>query len=80
MAIALGDNIGITGPLPTDSRYFSTLTNKTWASCTEVTDELAGGVGGVRYTGLTVNIAGTEYWFRDGIEDGDLIEKWRISE
>jgi len=75
MAIGLGDNIGVTGPLPTDNRYFSTLTNKPWASCTDVNTNLAGGVGGVRYTGLTVNIVGTEHWYRDGIEDVDLIEK-----
>lgn len=75
MAIALGDNIGITGPLPTDNRYFSTLTNKPWNSCSEVNTNLAGGVGGVRYTGLTVNIDGVEHWYMDGIEDIDLIPK-----
>lgn len=30
---------------------------------------------GTRKTGLTVMIDGSEYWFRDGIADGDLIVK-----
>lgn len=75
MAISLGDNIKLALGLPNDARYYSTTTNKPWTGCTDVTTNLAGGAGGVRYTGLTVNINGTEYWFRDGIEDGDLIEK-----
>ncbi len=75
MAISLGDNIKLGLGLPNDARYYSTVTNKPWTGCTEVTTNLAGGVGGVRYTGLTVNINGAEYWFKDGIGDGNLVPK-----
>jgi len=75
MAISLGDNIKLGLGLPNDARYYNTTTNKPWTGVTEVNAALLGGAGGVRYTGLTVNIGGTEYWYRDGIEDGDLIEK-----
>jgi hypothetical protein len=75
MAISLGDNIKLSLGLPNDARYFSTTTNKPWTSCSDVTTNLAGGAGGVRYTGLTVNINGVEHWFKDGIEDSDLVEK-----
>lgn len=30
---------------------------------------------GVRYLGLTVNIAGVEWWWKNGLLDGDLIVK-----
>jgi len=73
MSIKLGDNIEITGPQPNDARYLNV--NVPWASTGETNAALLGGVGGVRYTGLTVNIAGTEYWYKNGIEDADLIEK-----
>ena len=73
MAIGLGDNLGLTGPLPVDSRYLNG--NIPWASTGATNAALLGGVGGVRYTGLTVNILGVEYWYKDGIEDGDLIVK-----
>jgi len=73
MAIELGDNIQTGAPKPTDSRY---LNNQVpWTGVTEVNANIAGGIGGVRYTGLTVNILGTEYWYKNGIGDGDLIPK-----
>jgi len=71
MAIALGDNLGVTGPLPTDNRYYNTGNNLPWTGCTQVNAAITG----ARYTGLTVNIAGTEYWYKDGILDACLIEK-----
>ena len=71
MAIALGDNLGVTGPLPTDNRYYNTSNNSPWASVAEVNAALSG----ERYTGLTVNILGVEYWYKDGVTDPDLILK-----
>jgi len=71
MAIALGDNIKLGLGLPNDARYYSTITNKPWSSCADVNSEITG----TRYTGLTVNILGVEYWYKDGILDGNLIEK-----
>ena len=72
MAISLGDNIKLALGLPNDARYYSTATNKPWSGVTEVNARLTGGVGGLRYTGLTVNINGEEYWYKNGIGDGDL--------
>jgi len=71
MAIALGDNLGVTGPLPTDNRYYNTSTNEPWSSVGEVNAALTG----VRYTGLTVNISGVEYWYCGGVGDGNLCIK-----
>ena len=73
MSIKLGDNIEMTGPVPNDARYLNV--NVPWASTSAVNAALLGGTGGVRYTGLTVNIDGSEYWYKDGIADIDLIEK-----
>ena len=68
MAISLGDNLGLGGALPVDSRYFDG--SVPWA-------DVAAANAGVayRYTGLTVNVAGTEYWWKTGLTDPDLIEK-----
>jgi len=70
MAINLGDNINITAGLPTDYRYANGT--QPWAS--EAAAK-AGVDAGVRYTGLTVNIGGVEWWWKDGVGDGDLVLK-----
>lgn len=73
MAIVLSDNIQNNAPKPTDSRY---LCNQVpYTSVSQANSVIAGGTGGVRYTGLTVNINGEEYWYKNGIDDGDLIPK-----
>lgn len=75
MAINLSDNIKISGPLPIDSRYFNNLVPYTGVSeVNSIIDE------SLRYTGLTVNINGIEYWYKDGVGDGDLVEKKYDSE
>ena len=73
MAIELADNIQTGAPKPTDSRYLNNLVPYT--GVTEVNSLITGGVGGIRYTGLTVNINNVEYWYKDGITDPDLVEK-----
>ena len=70
MAIILGDNIQINGPLAVDSRYLNDLVPYTSVSGANSTI-----VSGVRYIGLTVNVGGVEYWYKDGIGDGDLVIK-----
>jgi hypothetical protein len=70
MAIVLSDNIQTNAQSPTDSRYYNGLTP--WTSVSAVN---AGIVSGVRYTGLTVNIAGVEYWYCGGIGDSNLCIK-----
>ena len=70
MAIIINDNYGLNAGKPLDSRYFDGLVP--WADEAAVN---AGIVGSYRYIGLTVNIAGTEYWYKDDVGDVDLIEK-----
>ena len=56
---------------PADAKYF--LSGETpYNDISEVNSTL---VSGIRHTGLTVNIAGDEYWYKNGIGDLDLILK-----
>ena len=70
MAIVLSDNIQVNAPKPADSRYLNNLTP--YASVSAANTAI---VSGVRFTGLTVNILGSEYWYKNGITDGCLISK-----
>jgi hypothetical protein len=70
MAIVLSDNIQTNAPKPSDSRYLNITVP--YSSCTQVNSCLA---AGVRYTGLTVNIAGVEYWYNCGIANNCLVIK-----
>ena len=70
MAIEQADNIQTGAPKPTDSRYYNNLIP--YASTGETNSIID---SGVRYTGLTVNILGTEYWYKEGITDPDLVIK-----
>ena len=61
---------------PADAKYyrnFNTTGAKTpYFTITDATNLL---VAGIRYQGLTINIAGIEYWFKNGIANSDLIAK-----
>ena len=70
MAIILSDNIQVNAPKPVDSRYLNILVP--YSSTTAANIAI---VSGVRFTGLTVNILGTEYWYKDGIADSCLVLK-----
>ena len=70
MAIVLSDNVQTNAPKPSDSRYLNNLVP--YSSTTEATTCIA---AGVRYSGLTVNVGGVEYWWKDGTGDGDLVLK-----
>jgi hypothetical protein len=70
MAIVLSDNIQTNAQSPTDSRYYNGLVP--YASVSAVNAAI---VSGVRYTGLTVNIVGVEYWYCNGIGNGNLVVK-----
>lgn len=76
MAIQYNENIKIAAPAPLDKRYLSIRTRcgtqLPYSACTEVNTTI---ISSERYTGLTVNILGTEYWYKDGILDNCLIEK-----
>ena len=71
MGIKLGDNINITAGLPNDCRY----QNAAVGPYTGVSEANTIITSDIRYTGLTVNILGTEYWYKNGVTDIDLVEK-----
>jgi hypothetical protein len=78
MAIQYNENIKIAAPAPLDKRYLSNRTSLgvqlPYSGVTEVTGA-TGIILSERYTGLTVNINGIEYWFKNGVTNNDLIEK-----
>lgn len=70
MGIILSDNIQTNASKPTDSRYYNNLTPYSSVSAANIA------IGsGVRYTGLTINILGVEYWYGTGIADSCLVIK-----
>lgn len=69
MAILINDNYSLQATKPFDARYMNISTP--WTSCAAV----IAAIPTYRYQGLTVNINGEEWWWRDGIADGDLIPK-----
>ena len=70
MSIQLSDNITVGQQIPLESKYFNGAVPYT--SVLQANTNL---VSGVRYRGLTVNINGVEYWYKDGILDTDLVIK-----
>lgn len=76
MAIQYQENIKIAAPAPLDKRYLSNRTfcgaQVPYSACTEVNNTI---ISSERYTGLTVNILGKEYWYKTGVLDSCLIEK-----
>lgn len=62
MAINLNDNIRVLAPKPTDARYLNNMTPYTDETQVYNSIPIA-----QRYRGLTVNIGGREYWFKDNI-------------
>ena len=71
MAIILNDNTKINAGKPIDTRYLTTGNTaylSTGATNAAIPIPL-------RYTGLTVNILGTEYWYKNGVDNTNLIEK-----
>lgn len=69
MAILINDNYKLSANKPFDDRYLNISTP--WISC----EEAILGIPTYRYTGLTINISGDEYWWKDGVNDNDLILK-----
>ena len=70
MSIKLSDSIRVGQQKPLEDKYFNELVPYT--STTQVNDLLP---KAVRHRGLTVNINGEEYWYKDGIEDSNLVPK-----
>ena len=70
MSIKLSDSIRVGQQKPLEDKYFNELVPYT--STAQVNTLLP---KAVRHRGLTVNINGEEYWYKDGIEDSNLVLK-----
>ena len=70
MSIKLSDSIRVGQQKPLEDKYFNELVPYT--STTQVNNLVP---KAVRHIGLTVNIDGEEYWYKDGIEDANLVLK-----
>lgn len=71
MSLEIPFGIKVINPLPVESKYFNS-SGIPYADTTEVTTEIP---ESIRYQGLTVLVIDTEYWFKDGVTDGDLVVK-----
>jgi hypothetical protein len=70
MSIKYNDNILIQANKPIDGKYLNV--SASWGSVLQVNTAIP---QHFRHQGLTVNIMGVEYWYRDGVSDLDLIIK-----
>lgn len=70
MAITINDNFKVNAPKPIEWKYLNNTTS--WADVAEVNTNIA---PTTRHIWLTVNIAGVEYWYKDGTADVDLVIK-----
>ena len=71
MSIILNDNLKINAGKPADSKYLNS-SNQPYDSISAVT---SGVTISERYSGLTVNIGGDEYWYKNSVADVGLIAK-----
>lgn len=61
-------SVKVLNPKPLDAYYY----NEAGTMYTDAAEVLSEVVAGVRYEGMTFNVAGVEYWFNGGTDDGDL--------
>ncbi len=66
MALGFPFGFRVANPEPLDNKY---------GPYANTGAAIAAVLQGERYQGLTVNVAGVEYWWRDGVLDGQLIVK-----
>lgn len=71
-ASQLTAGVKILNGYPVDYRYLDPETDQPYDSVSSANSAI---ISGVRYVGLTININNTEYWYKDGITDSDLIPK-----
>jgi len=70
MAIIINDNYSLQAVNKAfDARYLNI--NTPWTSCAAA----IAGIPTYRYPGLTININNSEWWWKDGIGDSDLVPK-----
>lgn len=72
MAIVLNDNIKINAGKPSEAKYLNPNTNVPYTGTTQVNTLVP---ISERHRGLTVLIGDTEYWYKDGVANIDLILK-----
>lgn len=71
MSTPQNDAFRILAPKPIDSRYLKNEITE-WTSVAEVNAAIP---SAYRHKGLTVHIAGVEYWYLGGTTDGHLVPK-----
>jgi hypothetical protein len=69
--IQLPGGLKVLNPAPEITKYFNNA-NTPYTNVAQVLSEIT---SGIRHQGLTVNVAGVEYWFKDGILDAHLVPK-----
>lgn len=71
MSQQINDNFKLNAGKPIDSKYLN-LYNEPYNSTAEANSLIS---MPERYSGLTINVGGVEYWYKDGVSNTDLIEK-----
>jgi hypothetical protein len=71
MAKTLNDNFKISAGRPIDSKYLN-QSNTAYTGTSQVFSQIP---VPERYLGLTVLVGSQEYWFKNGVSDGSLIQK-----
>ncbi len=70
MSLELPFGLKVINPLPADEKYLSN--GVPYNSISQVNTEIP---ITIRHIGLTVNINGVEYWYKDGVTNSDLVLK-----
>lgn len=70
MSLELPFGLKVINPLPADSKYLRN--GVPYDSVAQVNSEIP---ITIRHTGLTVNILGVEYWYKNGVTNSDLVPK-----
>lgn len=71
MAITLNDNIRVAAGKPSEAKYLNS-SGTPYTGTTQVNSQIP---IGERHIGLTVNVAGVEYWYESGTANGNLVVK-----
>lgn len=75
MSVTVNDSIQSNSPKSLDNKYLK-LGALTYTNLSDVNSTI---LAAYRSRGLTVNIGGAEYWYRDGLADVNLVAKGVIS-
>lgn len=75
MSAVINDSLQVNAPKSMDNKYLKLGTN-IYSTIDDVNSTI---LSAYRSRGLTVNVGGAEYWYRDGIADVNLVAKGIIS-